>query len=114
MGFPIGLILGAAGLVLLHEEKYLSNVIQAFGITMGIALTTGIVGLLYGLFFLSVKPASFFHSNGWFIPEGLVDFKNFIAVGSMHNFSYVGGLSGLIAGVAFLVIKRSKTNEETL
>ena len=39
----------------------------------------------------------------WWLPENLIDKKNFIAVGSMHNFSYLGGLIGLVAGIIYIV-----------
>jgi len=39
----------------------------------------------------------------WWLPENLVDRKAFITVGSIHNFSYLGGLLGIIAGIIYLV-----------
>lgn len=33
---------------------------------------------------------------------------NFLAVGSMHNFSYAGGLFGMISGIIFSCLHKSK------
>jgi hypothetical protein len=99
MGIPIGIILGAVGLTHKAPKQMLWITIKAFLITMAVAFLTGLVGLLYGEMVLANKPVSYF--DEWFIPENLNDFRNFISVGSMHNFSYIGGLLGALAGVVY-------------
>jgi hypothetical protein len=106
MGLPVGIFLGLTGL--LHDgwKNMFKVTLQAYLITITIAFITGLVGLAYGVIFLTEKPRS--HFANWFIPENLVDFKNFITVGSMHNFSYIGGLTGLIGGLLYSVVKQMK------
>jgi hypothetical protein len=41
----------------------------------------------------------------WWLPSNLVDKPAYITVGSIHNFSYIGGVVGLVAGIIFLMIK---------
>lgn len=67
--------------------------LKAIGINLTIAIITGLIGLFYGKFILQEAPTY------WEIPHAVVDVKQFIAVGTMHNFSYVGGGIGLV--VAF-------------
>jgi hypothetical protein len=79
----------------------------AIVVTIIIAFTTGLIGLAYGKFYLADTGVN------WWLPDNLIDKKNFIAVGSMHNFSYLGGLTGLIAGIIYSVkqkIKYATTN----
>ena len=58
----------------------------------------GIVGFLYGRFFIS--------NLNWKFPENLIDKNNYIIVGSIHNFSYLGGILGLISGIVFQFKKK--------
>jgi hypothetical protein len=109
MGIPIGLILGLVGLIHINSKEMFIITIKAFLVTLVIALITGLIGLAYGEFILGNETKENF--KYWYFPENLIDFRNFVAVGSMHNFSYLGGLFGLIGGVLFSI--RRKTKYET-
>ena len=69
-------------------------------VTITIAFLTGMYGLYEGFAYLADQPKENF--GRWFIPKKLVDFKSFIAVGSMHNYSYLGGFYGLFFGIAYI------------
>ena len=102
VGMIIGILLGFIGLIHKNGKLMFKTTINAFLLTVGIALLTGIIGLGYGkLFLIKNKPH-------WNFPENLVDFDSFIMVGSMHNFSYLGGLIGLIAGIIYSVKQKRK------
>lgn len=102
MGLIIGLILGLIGLIHKSGKQMLGITLKAMLITVGIAFVIGLIGLVYGKFYLAKVGVH------WWLPENLVDTKNFIAVGSMHNFSYFGGLLGLMAGVIYSVRQKRK------
>lgn len=106
MGLIIGFILGITGLIHKDYKKMLKCSLQSFIITILIAFIVGIIGLFYGFIYLSNQPLEYFQN--WFIPNNLENFKNFIAVGSMHNFSYLGGLIGMIIGIIWQFIKKNK------
>lgn len=108
MGIPIGLILGSVGLIHKEAKSMFLITLKAFLITVLLAFITGLVGLGYGHFVLANQTEESF--TYWFIPENLIDFKNFIKVGSMHNFSYLGGLIGLIGGIMYSVKKRKSSH----
>ena len=71
--------------------------------TILIAFATGLIGLCYGHIYLADKSRAEFAN--WFIPTDLIDFESFIKVGSMHNFSYLGGLTGLIGGLIYTTMQ---------
>ena len=97
VGMIIGIILGLVGLIHRNGKMMFKTTMKALFITVGVALLTGITGLGYGkLFLIENKP-------NWYLPETLIDLDSFIMVGSMHNFSYLGGLIGLIIGILYSV-----------
>lgn len=106
-GLFLGLILGIFGLR--HKDWKIMFKTSIFSICIAILITLiiGIIGLLYGNFVLSNQPKSEF--SDWFIPHNLIDFKSFITVGSMHNFSYMGGIIGLLFGIVYSYKKASIT-----
>lgn len=105
-GLFLGFILGLFNLIQSSWQKLFKVSFKAILIVMIIAFVTGIVGLFYGFLFLSNESQSNFES--WFIPKNLENFKNFVAVGSMHNFSYFGGILGLIVGIFYSYKNRGK------
>lgn len=103
MGIPIGIILAFVALSLPSGSRIFAVTLRAFLITILVAFITGLIGLLYGKLRLAKTGVD------WWLPENLIDKDNFIAVGSMHNFSYLGGLLGLISGIIY-IIKKKKLN----
>lgn len=103
-GLVLGFILGLFNLIQTSWQKLFKVSFNALLIAILVTFITGILGLFYGFFFLSHQPRSNF--EGWFIPYNLENFRNFIAVGSMHNFSYIGGILGLIVAIFYSYKKR--------
>lgn len=105
VGLPIGLILGLVAARIEGFKAHILLSLKALGITLTVAFLTGLVGLFIGFWDLAESGVD------WIMPENLVEVENFIAVGSMHNYSYLGGLIGLIAGIIYLLIyfRKSKS-----
>jgi hypothetical protein len=93
IGFGIGLV------ALIHKdyEAMLRVVKKSILITLIITALSGITGLLYGAFYLTRVGVS------WWLPDNLIDKNSFIMVGSMHNFSYLGGMIGLCVGIIYQI-----------
>ncbi|HWK03759.1 MAG TPA: hypothetical protein VNS58_09010 [Puia sp.] len=70
---------------------------MAIGRVIVVAIGTGVVGFFHGRFYLARTGV-----DSW-LPEHLVHKADFITVGSIHNFSYLGGGLGLIVGIVYLV-----------
>lgn len=100
MGPPIGFILALVGLLQKDAKRMMSVTLLALAIAVAITFFTGIGGLIYGKYILSETGVD------WWLPDTLTEKKNFIAVGSMHNFSYLGGLLGVFAGIFYSVTQR--------
>jgi len=105
VGLVIGLAFGINGLVFNHHKTMFRMILFAISITFGITICMGFAGFLYGKLYL-VKTGV-----NWWLPKDLLDKNNFIIVGSIHNFSYLGGLLGLFVGIVYLVVKKSAINK---
>jgi hypothetical protein len=102
-GILIGAVIACVGLIHNDTEVMKRANIRAVVITLVTTGITGLTGLLFGRVFL-VKDGI-----AWWLPQGLVDRDHFIMVGSMHNFSYLGGLLGLIAAVGYHIYVKRKS-----
>ena len=103
VGLPIGIILGLVGLIHRNSRQMFYVSLRAILVTIIVAFAIGLIGLGYGKFYLVDTGVN------WWFPDNLIDKENFIAVGSMHNFSYYfGGPIGLIAGVIYNIRQKRK------
>ena len=107
VGFWIGLVLGLVGLVHSSWKRMVLITYKAMVIALIVSFLIGLLGLGYGYLFLSGSPRE--SLSNWFIPNNLSDFKSFVAVGSMHNFSYMGGLLGLLFATCFSLMKSRRS-----
>ncbi|GAK98210.1 hypothetical protein-signal peptide and transmembrane prediction [Nonlabens tegetincola] len=101
-GLIIGLILGIVAMFQPNSKIMWKSGMTAILRNLGIAIGIGIVGILIGKFIMA-------NSNlTWDFPADLIDKKNFITVGTMHEFSYAGGIIGLFYGILYqLKIKKA-------
>ena len=102
VGLIIGIGYGLTGLIQRDHKLMFKTISVAILITLTIAATCGLIGLAYGWFHLSKVGVS------WYLPPTLINKRSFIAVGSMHNFGYIGSLIVLISGMIYQVIKASR------
>lgn len=98
MGVPIGLIVGGYGFCHKSPRRMLFQTLKAYGVVAAVALCVGILGLGYGFFLADHDPLAY---DGWFIPGQLEHLRHYLSVGHMHNFSYIGGALGIIAGAIY-------------
>lgn len=102
----VGLILGIIYAVIslfLNSKKVLKVSLQAILLNIIVVIFFGIVGFLYGTMFLNAETLN------WYIPESTKNVQDFVNVGSIHNFGYLGGVVGLIFGI-YYQIKYCKKN----
>jgi len=105
VGLFIGLALGLTGLAYKHYKTMLRMILKAIIATFFVTICAGCAGFLYGKYGLAKTGVN------WWLPKNLVDKKAFIVVGSIHNFSYLGGLVGVFAGIIYLASKQNTGNK---
>lgn len=96
-GLFIGISLGLISLFFPDHKIMIVTLKKAIRLIIIIAIATGSAGFLYGKFYL-VKTGV-----DWWLPEDLSDKSSFIIVGSIHNFSYLGGLLGLLISIVYMI-----------
>jgi hypothetical protein len=108
-GLFIGLVLGFTSLIFKDHQLMRRALQKAIVVTFCFTVAMGVFGFFYGKFLLTNTGVD------WWMPEDLVDKNAFIIVRSIHNFSYLGGLLGLIAGIYYLLrlnkLQRGETAE---
>lgn len=100
VGLYLGIVYALISLFL-DSKKVLKISLKSIFLNIGVALLFGIVGFIYGVLFLKAE------SLNWYIPEQTKNVQDFVNVGSIHNFGYLGGLVGLFIGI-YNQIKYSK------
>ena len=101
-GLLIGLINGIVGLFQPTAKIMWKSAFGATIRTLLIAIGFGVVGILVGKFVISNL------NDNWNLPADLIDRKSFLTAGTMHNFSYLGGVIGLIYGIIYQLKIRKK------
>jgi len=100
MGIVIGLFLIPVGLIIPGWKNYFWGMIRTIGIVTITALIIGLGALLIG--YIGYDPEQLYFN----IPSNILEIKRFYLCGHMHNFSYVGGLIGIAAGIVWIIIER--------
>ena len=106
MGIVIGLFVIPSGLTIKGWRNYFIQTLLSFGVVALTAFLIGVGALVVSLFTINAGcvPA-------WPYPVGLTDQVSFARAGTMHNFSYLGGLIGIVTGITYLVIQRRHANK---
>ena len=105
MGVLIFLVLGMFGFAFPTARQMAVNLVKSFLVVLLVAMVTGLAGLGYG--YHSVTANTVGRYMHW-VSVDVADPVQFVRVGFMHNASYLGGLLGLIAGSAYLLIARRR------
>lgn len=100
VGIPIALIFGAIALKLSDWQTMVTHIFQAYWKILKSAMICGLLGFVSSMIYLS----SMMNHTCFFIYtyKEIEDIKSFLIVGTIHNFSYLGGLVGLIWGGRYL------------
>ena len=96
-GLIIGVTLGLTALIFNDHKKMSIAIRKSIKLLFVIAISFGVIGFLLGKFYFIKTGVD------WWLPNDLVDKNSFITVGSIHNFSYLGGIIGLLAGTLNLI-----------
>ena len=109
MGILIGGVLIPLGLMIPGNAAYFWAMIRTFGV---VAATTLLFGLLaLGAAFILVDPDAVGQISRY--DNEIVDDVAFARAGTMHNFSYLGGVVGILAGGCYLFWLRKQIRNQT-
>jgi hypothetical protein len=107
-GLYIGSGLGFTALIHTSTHNMYIAIKRSIFFVVIVTVVTGFIGFLYGKLYLSKTDVD------WWFPDNLADKAGFITVGTIHNFSYLGGLLGLIAGVIYIIWLKYKLQQAKL
>lgn len=93
-GLIAGIILGIIGLFYKQSNILFLKSILIIIIT---AIIFGFIGYVYSNFFINLNQMN------WILPDNVILKKNFIIVGFIHGFSYLGSLIGLLISIVYLL-----------
>ena len=110
MGCIVYSILGLFGFIFPTAKTMYYELLKSFFVVLIVALLTGLGGLIYG--YMTLDGSNIAAYSNWIWPN-VIDPVQFIRVGFMHNASYIGGLTGLVAGICYL-FWRKKVITKTL
>ena len=85
-----------------------SNISKSFLVVIGVAFLTSLAGLAFGYYQVNEQTLSQYVQ--WLRP-GVTNPIQFLRVGFMHNASYLGGSTGLLSGIIYLVIYKLRGNK---
>ena len=108
VGFIIGFVIGVMGFIYSRYENMRSAVVVGLVIVFASAIFFGFLGYFWGKFYLSQ------HGVDWLIPIDVTDRESFITVGSIHNFSYLGGVAGLLFAIVYMIRNKTLLVRESL
>lgn len=104
MGLLIGCVLIPLGAILLHREVFLQIMVQTIALVVAVTALVSLAGLLIAILTINGN-----RLPPYWYPPNLQDQVAFARAGTMHNASYLGGLLGMVAGAAFIFLRRRKS-----
>lgn len=107
-GLIIGFFLGLAGFIYNTYAEMKKGIINGLVVVFVVTVFFGIAGFIRGKFFLSS------HAMDDFMPGEVTDKASFVLVGSIHNYSYIGGAVGLILGIMYMFRLRRNAYKRTM
>ncbi|HEY0030424.1 MAG TPA: hypothetical protein VGC65_06680 [Bacteroidia bacterium] len=105
MGIPIAIMLGGILMFFKNDGSLYRHYVITMTITFAVTVLAAFAGYLYWKIHLQRTTVN------WYMPENLLDKESFICVGSIHNFSYMGAVAGLMMAVLYLIIQKGKQTE---
>ncbi len=106
MGIVIGMILIPFGLLIRGNANYFWAMIKVFGVVAVTTLIVGLTALAIAFIVVDAEVAGEISRYG----NEMIDDVAFARAGTMHNFSYLGGLVGIITGGMTVIRQRRRLN----
>lgn len=103
MGMIIALPILSVGWIFADANSYARHSLIAFAVATTTALLVSTTALLFACLLIGQD-----HLPSFWYPEEEINRVAFARVGTMHNFSYLGGFAGIFVAIAYLAIARKR------
>lgn len=107
MGLLIGFFLIPFGLIIPGWKNYFFGMLKTILVVTATALTVGLGALIYGA--VTYSPDHLYFA----IPDNIEQVRRYFLCGNMHNYSYLGGLLGIITGVLWISRERLRVKTKS-
>ncbi|BCE01815.1 hypothetical protein [Marinicellulosiphila megalodicopiae] len=105
MGVLVFIVLGLFGFLFDSPKIMAIELFKSFLVVVLVGLITGCLGLIYG--YIVVNDQSIEQYQSW-IWSDVTHPVQFVRVGFMHNASYLGGLTGLLSAIVYLLFAHKR------
>lgn len=112
VGLILGIILSLTGLIHKTWQQMFKVTLKAILINLLVSFVFGILGYLYALAFMPHEWEDYL--SFWDVPYEIVDITNYLRVGCIHNFGYLGGVIGLPIAIAFSIKSKRRIARSTI
>jgi len=106
MGIVLGLVLIPLGLFIRGYANYFRGMIRVFGVVAATALVVGLAALAYAFVMVDAASVGKITRYGHEINDSVA----FARAATMHNYSYFGGLAGIVTGGVAVFWQRWRMN----
>jgi len=100
----MGIVLIPVGLLIRGNANYFWGMIRVFGVVATTTLVVGLAALAIAFVTVDAETAGEITQYG----NDIADDAAFARAGTMHNFSYLGGLIGIVTGAITIFWQRQK------
>ncbi len=101
MGIVIGVPVLLIGLIMPDAKTYITRCLTAIAVVAVTAFLVGLGALIYASLTISTE-----NLPDYVYPKGVTDQVAFARAATMHDFSYAGGLLGILTAGVYLVVER--------
>lgn len=105
MGLIIGTCFALYSLRLPNHKIMFTAVLKAILITFSVTIIFALLGFVLGRLYFANAGVN------WWLPSGVINKNDFITVGSIHNFAYLGGFAGLLAGIFYMKSTKKRVSK---
>jgi hypothetical protein len=106
MGIPLGIFCGSAGFLQRSPAQMARALAWSLPAITTFTLIFALVGLAYG--WSQTATIDLLRYRGWFVPADVIDLRQYLCAGYMHNAAYLGGALSIPAAWLFHLVFRAR------
>ena len=108
MGIVVGVVIVPLGMTVPGTKQSFMATLKALGVVAGTALVTGLAALIVAHVRVDAETVGEITRYRQLIRDPVA----FTRAGTMHDFSYLGGLIGIFSGAAYLIGQRRRARDQ--